>query len=89
MAGAVTCCRERPNNTMDSDHADATDDLIVAEVRAVRDAHAARFGYDVKAIFDDIRASQKASGHKYVRYPPRRIAVDAEDPTQSARRSDR
>ena len=47
-------------------------DPIIAEVRAVRDQHAARFDYDVEAIFRDIRARQKAAGRKYVRYPARR-----------------
>lgn len=50
------------------------DDPIVAEVRAVRDEHAAKFDYDVKAIFEDLRARQEASGRKYVRYPARRIS---------------
>lgn len=54
-------------------------DHIIAEVRAVREAHTARFDYDVQAIFNDIRASQKASGRTYVRYPPRRVAVNAEN----------
>lgn len=54
-------------------------DPIIAEVRAVRDEHAARFDYDVEAIFNDILASQKASGRTYVRYPARRVAVGAED----------
>ena len=48
-----------------------TIDPIIAEVRAVRDAHAARFDYDVAAIFRDIRAMQKMSGRDYVRYPAR------------------
>ena len=46
-------------------------DPIIAEVRAARDEHAARFGYDVKAIFRDIQARQSASGRTYVRYPAR------------------
>ena len=50
-------------------------DPIIAEVRAVRDEHAARFGYDVEAIFRDIRAMQEASGGEYVRYPARRVVV--------------
>lgn len=53
-------------------------DPIIAEVRAVRDEHAARFGYDVEAIFKDIRARQEASGRRYVRYPARRISTDLE-----------
>ena len=59
-------------------------DQIIAEIRAVRDEHAARFDYDVQAIFDDILASQKASGRTYVRYPARRVSVAAEDRTGSA-----
>lgn len=49
-----------------------TDDPIVAEVRATRDKHAAQFGYDLDAIFRDIREKQKASGHEYVKFPPRK-----------------
>ena len=52
-------------------------DPIIAEVWAVRDQHAARFDYDVKAIFRDIRARQEASDRKYVRYPARRTSPDS------------
>jgi len=48
-------------------------DPIIAELRAGRDAHAERFNYDVKAIFQDIRAMQAMSGRKYVRYPAHRV----------------
>ena len=54
-------------------------DPIIAELRAVRDAHAARFNYDVKAIFRDLQARQKASGRKYVRYPAKRPALEPMD----------
>ena len=53
-------------------------DPIIAEVWAVRGEHAARFRYDVKAIFKDIRTRQEASGRKYVRYPARRISTETE-----------
>ncbi len=53
-------------------------DPIIAEVRAVRDDHAARFGYDVEAIFRDIRSRQAASGRAYVRYPARRAVSQSE-----------
>ena len=53
-------------------------DPIIAEVRAVRDQHAARFDYEVKAIFRDIQARQEASGRQYVRYPARRTAPESE-----------
>ena len=47
-------------------------DPIIAEVRAIRQAYAAQFDYDVEAIFRDIRARQEASGREYVRLPARR-----------------
>ena len=53
-------------------------DPVIAEVRAVREQHAARFDYDVRAIFRDIRARQEASGHKYVRYPSRRTVPESQ-----------
>lgn len=56
-------------------------DPIIAELRAVRDRHAARFGYDVAAIFRDIRAMQETSGCDYVRYPARRVLSVSEEPT--------
>ena len=53
-------------------------DPIISEVRAIRDQHAARFDYDVKAIFRDIQARQEASDRQYVRYPARRTAPESE-----------
>ncbi len=54
-------------------------DPLIAEVRAIRQAYAARFDYDVEAIFRDIRARQEASGREYVRLPARRVAPTRED----------
>ena len=51
-----------------------TNDPIVADVRAARDQHAAQFDYDVKKIFEDIKARQESSGRKYVRYPARPVS---------------
>lgn len=48
-------------------------DPIVDEVRRVRDAHAAKFNYDLDAIFQDIKEQEKQSGLKFVSYPPRRV----------------
>jgi len=50
-------------------------DPIISAVRAVRDAHAARFDYDLAAIFRNIRAMQDASGREHVRFPARPVAV--------------
>ncbi len=55
-------------------------DPIIAELWAIRDAHAARFNYNVSAICEDIRAKQKALGRKYYRY----AAHDLEEPNQKA-----
>ena len=56
-------------------------DPIIAEIRAIRQAYAARFDYDVEAIFKDIRARQEAFGHQYVRLPARRKVSVREDET--------
>ena len=41
-------------------------DPIVDEVRRVRDAHAARFNYDLHAIFLDIKKREKERGLHFV-----------------------
>jgi hypothetical protein len=43
-------------------------DPIVDEVRRVREAHAAHFNYDLRAIFQDIKAQQQRSGLKFVSF---------------------
>ena len=48
-----------------------TDDPIMAELRAARDRLAARFNYDVEAIFRHIQAEEARSGLTYVQCPPR------------------
>jgi hypothetical protein len=47
-------------------------DPIVAEVRKHRMQHTRKFNGDLAAICQDLRAIQKASGHKIVRLRPRR-----------------
>ena len=47
-------------------------DEIITEVHAVRDAHAEQFRFDVRAICDDLRASEAqriAAGHPSVSEP--------------------
>jgi hypothetical protein len=46
-------------------------DPIVAEVRKVREAHAAKFNYDLEAIYRDLKSKERTSGRKYVRFQPR------------------
>jgi hypothetical protein len=47
-------------------------DPIVEEVRRVRDAHAARFNYDLRAIYEDFKARERASNRQVVYLPPKR-----------------
>ena len=54
-------------------------DPIIAELRAIRRAYAARFDYDVDAMFRDIRARQEASGREYVRLSSRRSVTTGEE----------
>ena len=50
-------------------------DEIVEEVRAIRDAYAKKFGYDVRAIFDDLKEEEIRSGRKVVSLPPKRLPL--------------
>jgi hypothetical protein len=52
-------------------------DPIVEEVRRARDEHAAKFDYDLKRIFADVREQERTSGRKYVTLPPKRLAEAA------------
>jgi hypothetical protein len=43
-------------------------DEIVDEVRAIREAHAEKFGYELRAIFEDLKKSEAAriaTGHPF------------------------
>jgi len=54
--------------TREGDAMTEWEDHIVAEVRAIRDAHAARFHYDLQAIYEDIKERERTSGRTYVRF---------------------
>lgn len=41
-------------------------DPIVEEVRRIRDEHAARFNYDLDAIFRDLKEQERLSGRTFV-----------------------
>jgi hypothetical protein len=49
------------------------EDEIVLEIRKVKEALAARFNYDVRAIAEDARNRQKSSGHKIISVIPARL----------------
>jgi hypothetical protein len=39
------------------------EDQIVEEVRAAREAYAARFNFDLAAMYQDLKARERESGH--------------------------
>jgi len=49
-------------------------DPIVEEVRQSRQRHAARFNYNARAIFEDLKRKENASSRKVVSYPAKRPA---------------
>lgn len=48
-------------------------DPIVEEIRSHREAHAAKFEYDLAAICKDLRRQQAESDRKVVSFPAKRI----------------
>jgi len=51
-------------------------DPIVEEIHKGRREHAAKFGFDLKKIVDDLKARQTHSGHPIADREPKRIARD-------------
>jgi len=48
-------------------------DDVVAEVRRIRDAHAAKFDYDLKAIVRDFKSREGKDGGRVVCLSPKRV----------------
>jgi hypothetical protein len=57
-------------------------DPIVDEVRRARDAYAARFNYNLRAIYRDLKEKEKRSGRKVVSYAE---SSPPGEPNQAAR----
>ena len=57
-------------------------DPVLDEIRAYREAYAAGFNYDVKAMVEDLRRREEASDRPAVSREPKRI-TDAEPETGS------
>ena len=55
-------------------------DPIVEEVRKIREDHAAQFGHDLKAIYDDLKKTENQSGRKIVTLPPKRLNERQREP---------
>lgn len=48
-------------------------DPIVGEVRQIREAHAAQFKFDLRAIYLALKEAEQKSRRKKVSFPPKRI----------------
>lgn len=59
-------------------------DPIVEEVRSAREAYAARFGFDVRAICRDLRKRQADSGRRIVRAEPERERAESDPAANGA-----
>jgi hypothetical protein len=60
------------------------EDPIVAEVRKIRESLAAKFDYDVAAIFADLRARQSSAGSRLVNLESRKDEDrDAAEPVKT------
>ena len=47
-------------------------DEIVEEVRKNREAYAARFNFDLQAMYEDLKKAEQKSGRKKVSFKPRK-----------------
>ena len=51
-------------------------DPIVDEVRRARDAYAARFNYDLGAVYRDLKEQENRSGRKVVSYAESSVGAE-------------
>ena len=58
-------------------------DPIVDDVRRVRDAFAARFNYDLRAIYRDLKEQEKRSGRRIVSYAKDSAGVEPNNVLQA------
>lgn len=53
-------------------------DPIVEEVRKVREAHAARFNYDLRAIFHAVKEAEASGEHTCICLPAKQLVAPVE-----------
>lgn len=53
------------------------EDEIVEEVRRVREAYAAQFGYDIRKMVEDLRRHSDEAGRQTVSLPPKPVDPQA------------
>ena len=54
-------------------------DPVIAELHRIKDEHAKKFNYDVRAMMADLRERQKTSGRTYVSFEKQPKQVADED----------
>ncbi len=59
-------------------------DPIVEEVQSAREAYAARFGFDVRAICRDLRARQAENGRRIIHAEPKREPAEPDPAAKGA-----
>jgi len=47
-------------------------DEIVEEVRKHREAYAAKFNFDLKAMYEDLKMAERKSRHKKISFKPKK-----------------
>jgi hypothetical protein len=52
------------------------DDPIVEEVRQYREQHAAKFNYDLQAIYQDLKKQEHRSIRTFISYSPKRLEAE-------------
>lgn len=53
-------------------------DEIIREMRAIREAYAERFGFDIRALFQDAKEHEGEGGRQVIALTPNRIPVAEE-----------
>ena len=56
---------------------DMWEDEIVEQVRRVRDEYAAKFNYDLEAIYKEIKEQEEQNQHRVVSLPPKKPELAA------------
>lgn len=54
------------------------EDPIVEEVREVREAHAAKYNYDLRAIYRALKAEEAESRNRFISLSPKQAEVAEE-----------
>lgn len=53
-------------------------DPIIDQIHKIRDKHAKRFNYDLKAICEDLKKIEKTCGHKVISLPPKLLVNETD-----------